>query len=189
MIVQLDQPRRLETIVAAIDPDEDDSKKTVLSRQIVEIAASLAEHNDARLQVVHSWSAHGETLLNSRWTEEKLEQYVAEWKEAAQYRVDRFVSQLDNVVSEVHVLKGDVTDVLTRFVTVHGVDLVVMGSVCRTGVAGYLIGNTAENVLRHLSCSVLAIKPDDFHSPIAPTANKDLDTYAENLDSAEDVSE
>jgi nucleotide-binding universal stress UspA family protein len=44
------------------------------------------------------------------------------------------------------------------------IDLVVMGTVARAGIAGMLIGNTAERVLRKLPCSVLTVKPDVFVS-------------------------
>ena len=61
--------------------------------------------------------------------------------------------------------------VIPEFVVGHGTELVVMGTVARGGIAGLLIGNTAERVLRKLPCSVLAVKPDDFVSPvILPTA-------------------
>ena len=40
-----------------------------------------------------------------------------------------------------------------------------MGTMARSGIAGLLIGNTAERVLRKLPCSVLAVKPDGFVSP------------------------
>jgi universal stress protein E len=45
-------------------------------------------------------------------------------------------------------------------------DLVVMGTVARAGIAGMLIGNTAERVLRKLRCSVLIVKPDRSVSPV-----------------------
>ena len=48
----------------------------------------------------------------------------------------------------------------------EGIDLVVMGTVARSGIAGMLIGNTAERVLRKLPCSVLAVKPEGFTSPV-----------------------
>jgi nucleotide-binding universal stress UspA family protein len=45
-------------------------------------------------------------------------------------------------------------------------DLLVMGSLSRGGVAGLLMGNTAEKVLGRVDCSLLTIKPDDFVCPI-----------------------
>ena len=46
------------------------------------------------------------------------------------------------------------------------VDLIVMGTNARTGVFGALMGNTAEQVIDRIECSVLAVKPDDFVSPV-----------------------
>ncbi len=45
-------------------------------------------------------------------------------------------------------------------------DLLVMGTVCRTGVPGFFIGNTAEDVLQQVDCSVLAVKPKGFVTPV-----------------------
>lgn len=45
------------------------------------------------------------------------------------------------------------------FVRAHGVDLVVMGTMGRGGLAGLVIGNTAERVVRALPCSVLVVRP------------------------------
>jgi nucleotide-binding universal stress UspA family protein len=47
--------------------------------------------------------------------------------------------------------------------------LIVLGSVGRTGIPGFLIGNTAEKVLRLSGRSILTVKPDGFVSPIRPT--------------------
>jgi nucleotide-binding universal stress UspA family protein len=47
-----------------------------------------------------------------------------------------------------------------------GIDLLVMGSVCRTGIAGFLIGNTAEEVINQVDCSVLTLKPKGFITPV-----------------------
>src|SRR5262249_7150178 len=46
-------------------------------------------------------------------------------------------------------------------------DLIALGSVGRSGIPGLFIGNTAEKVLRHCDSSILAVKPDDFISPVA----------------------
>jgi nucleotide-binding universal stress UspA family protein len=42
-----------------------------------------------------------------------------------------------------------------------------MGTVARIGIPGLLIGNTAETILDQLDCSVLAVKPPGFVSPVA----------------------
>lgn len=45
-------------------------------------------------------------------------------------------------------------------------DIVVTGTVARTGLRGVFIGNTAENSIKTLQCPVLAVKPDGFISPL-----------------------
>jgi nucleotide-binding universal stress UspA family protein len=49
-----------------------------------------------------------------------------------------------------------------------GIDVLVMGTVCRAGIPGFIIGNTAERVLDAVDCSVLVVKPEGFVSPVAP---------------------
>ncbi len=38
-------------------------------------------------------------------------------------------------------------------------ELVILGTVGRTGLSAALLGNTAEHVISKLSCNLLAIKP------------------------------
>jgi hypothetical protein len=58
-------------------------------------------------------------------------------------------------------------------------DLLVMGTVCRTGAAGFLIGNTAETVLSDVTCSVLAMKPAGFVTPVEPAVVQ-VDNHSEH---------
>ena len=46
------------------------------------------------------------------------------------------------------------------------VDVVVMGTVWRDGPTGVLIADTAEKVLARVDCSVLAVKPRGFITPV-----------------------
>ena len=116
-------------------------------------------------------AAPGETLFRSRMPAEELAQYVIDCREVAQERVDDLLAQLTPTTeAKVDLLKGDLQDVLDRLVESEPLSLVVMGTICRSGISGYLIGNTAEKVLRTIDCSVLAVKPDDFHSPLVTEA-------------------
>jgi universal stress protein E len=46
------------------------------------------------------------------------------------------------------------------------VDLIVMGTVGRSGIPGFFIGNTAEEVLQCARASILSVKPPGFQSPV-----------------------
>ena len=55
---------------------------------------------------------------------------------------------------------------IPKYVATHKVDLLVMGTIGRTGIPGLIVGNTAERLLPQIPCSVIAIKPDGFETPI-----------------------
>ena len=55
---------------------------------------------------------------------------------------------------------------ITQMAHEKQIDLLVMGTVCRTGIRGFFIGNTADGMLRRVDCSLLTVKPDGFISPV-----------------------
>ena len=66
----------------------------------------------------------------------------------------------------IHLVKGEAALVIPKLAHEKQVDLIVMGTVCRTGIAGFFIGNTAEKILQDVDCSVLTVKPEGFVSPV-----------------------
>lgn len=63
-------------------------------------------------------------------------------------------------------LNRKIIELATSLARMKAVELIVMGTVSRSGIAGLLIGNTAEKVLRQVDSSVLAIKPEGFVTPV-----------------------
>jgi len=167
-IIQPEQPYQCKRIAAAINPDDDDAKTVSLNRSILDMASSLSKPDGSELHVLHAWNAQGETLLRNRMAAEKMKQYVAHCEAAAKRQLDKFLAEYGELPagSRAHRLQGDADDAISEFVEDNQIDLVVMGTICRTGIAGYVIGNTAEKLLRRIGSSVLAIKPDGFQSPI-----------------------
>ena len=93
---------------------------------------------------------------------------------AKQLREDR-ADRLKSLISpyeasgtpiNIRMLEGDPKQIIPQFVKQEDIDLVVLGSLSRTGIAGLLMGNSAEYMLDALKCSVVTIKPDDFSSPV-----------------------
>ncbi len=171
-------------ILAAVDPapPPDDSiqlhikaelapRDGALDARILEIADSLARREGAELHVVHAWSAIGERLLRGDLTldQEQIERYVDDSRHEAQTALNRLLEKFPNHAGRtVHFLKGDAADVIADQTATLRIDLIVMGTVARTGIPSLVIGNTAETVLQRVDCSVLAIKPDGFVSPVQP---------------------
>jgi universal stress protein E len=59
---------------------------------------------------------------------------------------------------------------ILRFIKDHNVDLLVMGTMARSGMPGVFIGNTAERLALSVTCSLLALKPADFQCPVPLSA-------------------
>jgi universal stress protein E len=66
-----------------------------------------------------------------------------------------------------HLVKGQARKEIPRLARGLKADLVVLGTVARIGVAGLFIGNTAEAILEQIECSVLAVKPEGFETPVS----------------------
>ncbi|MBN1992956.1 MAG: universal stress protein [Anaerolineae bacterium] len=71
-----------------------------------------------------------------------------------------------NLFPHFHLLRGSARKTIPELAVALQADLVIMGTVARTGISGLIIGNTAEAILDQLTCSVLAIKPPGFITPV-----------------------
>lgn len=179
-LMKPDQPEKISRIVAAVDLDEfdDEEKNTTLNKQILELAISLAHREGAELHVVHAWQAIAETALKgmrSNMTEKGVSGYVSDIKASHEHRFYDLMRQardwvgkatFDSVAPFPHIIKGPAQKVVTELAGRHAADLLVMGTVGRTGIPGFIIGNTAETILGGIDCSVLAVKPAGFVSPV-----------------------
>jgi len=157
-------------ILAAVDPDPSDPAALALSEKVLTLAASLARLEQSELHIVHAWSLYGETLLRRHGNRAEVDAMAEQARSVHEEQLGALLAGFDlgDLKHEVHLLKGDPGPTITEATTAIAPDLVVIGTVARTGLAGFFIGNTAEAVLDRVDCSVLAIKPDGFVTPVAP---------------------
>ncbi len=152
-------------ILAAVDPDPDDKEKILLNRKILEISSSLAEMQGSELHIVHAWDFHiRSVMLPKQTTDEIAEEVRSIHKSWFEELLGKHVPDLPE--NQAHLLKGKAGIQIPGLAKEKDVDLIVMGTVSRTGIPGLLIGNTAEKILYHVDCSVLAVKPDEFTTPV-----------------------
>jgi nucleotide-binding universal stress UspA family protein len=158
-------PRR---VLAAVHASADDAEERALNRKILDAALLLAGFGGGTVTVFQAWSAFGEDLLRSDSKPEDAAAYVKAASDTARTALDDLVNSFGGRLgsARVKLKKGDPEDLIPPFVVSEGIDLVVMGTVARTGIAGFVIGNTAERLLQRLVCSVFAVKPDGFRTPV-----------------------
>jgi universal stress protein E len=169
-VVKPAQHERYARILAAVDSDPDDDSKDPLNSTIMDLATSLARLEQSELHVVHAWTMFGEAHLRHRNVVpvDKLASALREVQEEHQKKLEQLLQQYDlkNLEYRIHLQKGEAAAVIPKLAHEKQVDLIVMGTVCRTGIAGFFIGNTAEKILQEADCSVLTVKPEGFVSPV-----------------------
>ena len=130
----------------------------------LELGSSMAKLQNAQLHVVHAGEfSELESIFPSQISAERKQEYCqqAEAHIRAQLPADLpHPAQLDLVIEQPDVA-------LMNCVEQLGIDLLVMGTVGRTGISGLITGNTAERLLPRIPCSLLAVKPPGFESPIS----------------------
>ncbi|NNM06513.1 MAG: universal stress protein [Gemmatimonadetes bacterium] len=158
----------VKRVLATIDPMGEDDSHAELNQSIIGLGLELAAMEGADLHVLHAWAPWGRSLLRSRIRSEEFSEYSRQVRARTAKAMREMLKPFDDLIPVVnrHLLEGDPEHVVPEFVREHDVDVVVMGSVGRTGVPGFLIGNTAETILRQVESSVLAVKPGGFVSPV-----------------------
>ena len=169
LLVRHGSPAPRPRIVAAINAGTEAADELALNRKIVEITLLMAASLDASSAgLLHAWAPYAERTIRSYPSDDQFGIYVEEARQQAAADLHRVVESFGDRLAGAPsaLLRGAPEDVIPEFVVSEGIDLVVMGTVARAGIAGMLIGNTAERILRKLPCSVLTVKPDGFVSPV-----------------------
>ena len=180
-IMKPGERKQYRRILAAVDTEDSRGQGQTdgLNQQILELASSLALSEFSELHIVHAWQAWGEGLLSTPRFVLDEDDEVAAWVEKQRTdekeRVDGLMKSLGEIIGretmeylkpKIHNIKGEAQDVIPTLAEEIKADIVIMGTVARTGIPGLIMGNTAESILTGIGCSVLAVKPRGFVSPI-----------------------
>ncbi len=182
-IIKPEAPKSYRCILAAVDvgdayPPAELKTRHALNRQVLEIADSLALSDFAELHIVHAWEAVGESAMRGPFIhtpEEKIITYVEQVRQQREVSLDGLVREeigrlgqdaMDYLKPQTHLVKGRARQEIPALAGRIEADLVVMGTVARIGVPGFIMGNTAETILNQIDSSVLAVKPPGFVTPV-----------------------
>ena len=130
----------------------------------LELGASMAHLHEAQLHVLHVLELG---LGRREWDSYKIRQRSrAEATEKLEAQLERVDAASLKKPPHIDIVVDAADTAITRRIDQYEIDLLVMGTVARGGISGVLVGNTAERLLPHIPCSVLAVKPHDFVCPI-----------------------
>jgi nucleotide-binding universal stress UspA family protein len=125
-------------------------------------ALDIAKQYNAEVFLFHAVSKEvkscmGDACLGDDMIREIQDQIVTRAREDLQSQLRKF-PQSKEVSVTAHIGDGTPYDAILREAEERGVDLIVIASLGRSGIAKYLIGSVARNVLKGAKCPVLLTK-------------------------------
>jgi nucleotide-binding universal stress UspA family protein len=183
-MVKADASQAYTNILASVDVDAAEeteasqASQNAMNFQILQMAASLSVSEASQLHVVHVWDALAESLMHSALVnipEKEIAEYVRTAQQMQRSKLNRLLrdveatesgAMLRHIIPRLHLIRGVPSKAIPELARKEHIELVVMGTVGRTGIPGFIMGNTAETILHQMHCSVLAIKPPGFQSPV-----------------------
>ncbi|OED44422.1 hypothetical protein ACH42_07585 [Endozoicomonas sp. (ex Bugula neritina AB1)] len=162
-------------IMVAMDVGDPDTDSFELNKRLLQYGVYLSAQENAQLHLVCVWRVPADDFSLRMLSDEEL----YELQEITRSRYQRKLKEIMDSVGlqekeeflSVHLLKGRPSFEIQRMANDINVDLVVMGTLGRHS-KGFLIGNTAENILNGVYCSILAVKPEGFAYPQADVIGK-----------------
>jgi nucleotide-binding universal stress UspA family protein len=168
--------KHVRRVVAALACDQGDPWKQRLNRWILDSALLLRQEDHEELYLLHAWALYGESLLAHgkgkvppKQLQAALELEQTKRREWLEKLVQDYRSTLDeergvHFDPELELLRGDPAVVIPRRVAELDADLIAIGTASRAGLAGLVIGNTAEVIVDRVDCTVVVHKPEEFAS-------------------------
>jgi nucleotide-binding universal stress UspA family protein len=148
------------SVVACVDFSE-------TSRRALAHAVRMATLDGARLHVLHVFDAPWRRLHYRAPTLEASPDRRKQYRDGLRRRLEAFAEPLRAEMARLRTTY-ELFDFpghgrgIGQFASDVRADLLVLGTRGRTNLRDVLLGSTAERVLRDTTCSILAVKPDDF---------------------------
>ncbi|MFC1602981.1 universal stress protein [Pseudomonadota bacterium] len=131
------------------------------AEKVITRAKDVAVQSQAKLTFVHVFEyippiePVGDMMLGIDWGINEQELIDLAKKRFAQLAKEQGVADCDH-----HVIVGNARIEIARYAEEQGSDLIIIGSHGRYGL-GRLLGSTANAVLHHAHCDVLAVRADE----------------------------
>ena len=167
----ISRSRKEIRVCVAINPLDEGKNARELAIRLLQTARAIADDCSGTLEIISFWEYAFESYMShNRWASIEDEEMV----ETLQGAQTEHLLELNRLIkasaiegkTKLHHLRGEASKLLGKFTKEEKIDIMVMGTLSRSGIAGFFIGNTAENVFEELTCSLLALKPHGYVSPV-----------------------
>lgn len=184
--VWLIKPEKIKTynrIMVAVDVDDSYPPAELkahhtMNHQLLEMASSLALSEEAELHIVSVWDAIGESMMSNALAympEDRIKLYTQQVQQHYKSNMNALIRDAMNNLDEEasnylkpikHLVKGLPHKEIPALAKRINPDILIMATIARTGIPGFIMGNTAETIINQIACSLIAIKPSGFVTPV-----------------------
>ncbi len=160
LMVHSEKPRLPQNMLAAVSALAIDEEHSQLDLQVLDYASSISQLFKARLTVINAFTPVplGVSLDGTGVYQEEYLQDLQQEHHLKTLQLTRKFAISDDQVETRH---GDTNSAITECVDELNIDMVILGTLAREGLAGLFIGNTAEKILERLDCEILTVKLQD----------------------------
>jgi len=164
LVKEHDWPKQ-GTILTAVNAVTEDPDHINLNAKVMQHACDLAKVIAANVKVVNGYPG---TPVNIaiEIPEFNTQQYNDSVKKLHTNSCVELAQQFDLSEQDCYIEEGLAEDVIPALSKALDAELVIIGTIGRTGLSAAFIGNTAEHVIDRIDCDLLAVKPDGFISPV-----------------------
>ena len=120
------------------------------SNKALRQALDIAKHYKAKVYMLH-------VVRGESYYEDVEKQMIERARKKLQEEIDKF-PQAKELEVFTEVVSGNTSEAILTEERSKGIDLIVIASLGRSGIAKYLIGSVARNVLKGAKCPVLLTK-------------------------------
>jgi nucleotide-binding universal stress UspA family protein len=145
-----------------------------LGVKVVELTLSMARIEDGAPMLLRTWVPFAEQMIRTNALEDAFVAYVEATRRRMVENLAELTKSFRNGVSHIPTMtrRGKPEDIIPEFTVGQGIDLVVMAAPASDGgIAELFFGGASLKFLRKLTCSLLAVKPDGFVSPVRVPAD------------------
>lgn len=152
-------------IIAAVNAGSEQEHHKSLNNRVIDKAKQMAAMLNARVHLVNAYPG---TPVNIaiEIPEFNPQEYNSTMQRHHKDAVKQLAAEHQILAEQCHVLEGMPEDVIPKLARQLDAEMVLIGTIGRTGLSAAIIGNTAEHVIDRLDCDVLALKPANFVCPL-----------------------
>ncbi|MDJ0984800.1 MAG: universal stress protein [Desulfobacterales bacterium] len=174
LISRPDPEIRSNRMLAAVDPMLCSGAFGVtgnaLNTQIMTLVNDVALHAGQKVHVLNCWRhPMGERLRkNEHLNDEQVRRVLIAARDQQRKCLVDFLRKTSRqqLRYRIHLRQGDPEKHIASIAEDYRINLVIMGSVGRSGLDGLIVGNTAERIMCNSNISLLTVKPSSYQ-PIA----------------------